>query len=357
MSVLRPSSSAPLPYLCAYFLLLDRSLSSSATGPAAHESACGGQDSSCTSARDLNDSSMNRIEELLLAYGSDKVVHRYARAYDVFLSHRRDQVNLVLEIGIGSLDVFLPGNMFWTLDPKLVLSASTSRYVAESGFDATNYTPGGSLRAWRDFFPRARVIGCDVDEKVLFAEERLQTYKANSMVPSDVRMMMKAEGIDPNRGQVIDFIVDDGCHAFECQIATLKNMWPYLRVGGVYSVEDVDAKVLPFFTEFLISRKVVFFIVQLNLRSSAIILVRSNSAEVVVALSDLDQILKRFYDTAYDDLLTNAAIFEECWLPPYHDIKDRCCLLQEKECFNTGKNKFTFEQCCIPFLLDLAATG
>ena len=36
-------------------------------------------------------------------------------------------------------------------------------------------TPGASLRAWRDFFPNATILGADLDREVLFEEERITT--------------------------------------------------------------------------------------------------------------------------------------------------------------------------------------
>jgi hypothetical protein len=36
-----------------------------------------------------------------------------------------------------------------------------------------------------------------------------------------------------------DVIIDDGLHTKESQIATLRNFFPALRMGGLYIVEDV----------------------------------------------------------------------------------------------------------------------
>jgi cephalosporin hydroxylase len=35
-----------------------------------------------------------------------------------------------------------------------------------------------------------------------------------------------------------DFIIDDGCHAPEAQLATLKHYRPLLNMGGRYFIED-----------------------------------------------------------------------------------------------------------------------
>ena len=37
----------------------------------------------------------------------------------------------------------------------------------------------------------------------------------------------------------VDVIIDDGLHSWEAQQQTLVNMWPSLREGGYYFIEDV----------------------------------------------------------------------------------------------------------------------
>ena len=37
-----------------------------------------------------------------------------------------------------------------------------------------------------------------------------------------------------------DIVIDDGSHVPEHQIATFKTLWPALRGGGLYAVEDIE---------------------------------------------------------------------------------------------------------------------
>jgi hypothetical protein len=40
----------------------------------------------------------------------------------------------------------------------------------------THQGSGGSLRAFREFFPNARIIGLDIDREALFQEGRISTF-------------------------------------------------------------------------------------------------------------------------------------------------------------------------------------
>jgi hypothetical protein len=37
-----------------------------------------------------------------------------------------------------------------------------------------------------------------------------------------------------------DVIIDDGSHAWEHQLETLKNFYPYLKQNGIYIIEDIN---------------------------------------------------------------------------------------------------------------------
>lgn len=90
---------------------------------------------------------------------------------------------------------------------------------------------GGSLRAWRDYFPNARVVGIDnaVDP---VHDDRIESFRADSTAK---------EQLDAVLGdRTFDAVIDDGCHWFPEQRATWVNLWPRVRPGGVYVVEDVQ---------------------------------------------------------------------------------------------------------------------
>ncbi|NBR62073.1 class I SAM-dependent methyltransferase [bacterium] len=92
---------------------------------------------------------------------------------------------------------------------------------------------GGSLEMWRKYFgDKARIIGIDVDPKVL---ER----KADN-----VELFIGDQGDEdfwketlPKIGD-IDVFLDDGSHQVGHQMLTFVEVWPYIKNNGVYMCED-----------------------------------------------------------------------------------------------------------------------
>lgn len=102
------------------------------------------------------------------------------------------------------------------------------------GYMSDLYQPGASLRAWRDFFPNGQVHGMDVQPDCMLKEWRITTHLCNSTHEPDCR-----EWIEANPGLEFDIVVDDGSHWDLHQLATLKNLWPLVKPGGYYVIEDV----------------------------------------------------------------------------------------------------------------------
>jgi 8-demethyl-8-alpha-L-rhamnosyltetracenomycin-C 2'-O-methyltransferase len=151
---------------------------------------------------------------LFARHGTDKGQNGYARTYsEIFAPYRSRPVRL-LEIGIGTLT---PG-------------AESSMY----GHDLPGYRPGASLRAWREYFPRAWVTGFDVQKDTQFSEERIETALCDSTRRTDV------DGFFRSDQPIMDIVIDDGAHDAASQLSTLQNLWPHLRPGGVFVLEDIQ---------------------------------------------------------------------------------------------------------------------
>lgn len=130
----------------------------------------------------------------------------------MLLRDQRESLRSFLEIGIGTLE---PG-------------ANSSML----GYAAEHYRPGGSLRAWRDYFPNAQIFGIDVRPDTQFSEDRIRTFQCDSTDSAAVAALMS--GIPE-----LDIIIDDGSHASEDQLASLANFFPHLKAGGFYFIEDI----------------------------------------------------------------------------------------------------------------------
>ena len=162
-----------------------------------------------------NDDRPLDLAELFRKYGSDKDINGYSQVYFTLLDKIKDMELNFLEIGIGTM---IPG-----VHSSMV------------GFAPAHYKPGASLRAWRDFMPKARIIGLDVQPDTQFDdEERIETYLCYSVGKDAVSKWH--EKVD---GLMLDVIIDDGSHIATDQLVTLSNFYPMLKPGGIYIIEDI----------------------------------------------------------------------------------------------------------------------
>ena len=99
------------------------------------------------------------------------------------------------------------------------------------GYSLPGYAPGGSLRAWRDYFPTGQIVGVDVQPDTQFTEDRITTHLADSSKKEELDAVLKDE--------TFDIIIDDGLHWDETQMQTLRNLWDRVRPGGYYIIEDI----------------------------------------------------------------------------------------------------------------------
>ncbi len=154
------------------------------------------------------------LAALFHQYGSDKDRNGYSQLYFTLFNHLKDKELTMLEIGIGTM---IPG-----------VQSSMQGYALEG------YKPGGSLRAWRDFFTQGRIIGVDIQTDTQFEEERIETHICNSTDEDAVQNFMEELG-----DIKFDIILDDGSHLDDNQLQTLQNLYKYLKPGGIYIIEDI----------------------------------------------------------------------------------------------------------------------
>ena len=159
---------------------------------------------------------MSDLAELFRKYGSDKDRNGYSSLYHILFQGLREKAVNMLEIGIGTMIEGVPSSM--------------------KNYGLPGYAPGGSLRAWRDYFPQGFVVGVDIQQDTQFSDEpRIRTELCDSIDPSQVDLLMNRFDNTPS----FDIILDDGCHLGDSQFKTLKNLFPYVKSGGYYIVEDV----------------------------------------------------------------------------------------------------------------------
>lgn len=156
---------------------------------------------------------INDLSILVEKYGSDKFLSHYTDCYHAVFKNIRPNIKSVLEIGVGSLQNVPSSAMGFTQNHP-------------------HYTPGGSLRAWRDYFPNANIFGVDIAEDCRITEDRIQTMIFSSTDSYQCHV---------NLGSTqYDIVIDDGLHVAEAQLVTLFNMFPHVKDGGFYCVEDMS---------------------------------------------------------------------------------------------------------------------
>ena len=84
--------------------------------------------------------------------------------------------------------------------------------------------PGASLRVWKNYFPKAQIYCADIDDKILFQEERIFTFQMDQLnLLSIERMWSKI-----NKSN-FDLIIDDGLHTCEAAFNLFSNSFKKLK--------------------------------------------------------------------------------------------------------------------------------
>lgn len=93
---------------------------------------------------------------------------------------------------------------------------------------------GGALQAMRDYLPNATIIGFDKEIAQLLIESytRIQIMQGSQDDPVKLKELIKLYG-------PFDLVIDDACHQFEPQLVTFNTLWPHVKSGGLYIIEDV----------------------------------------------------------------------------------------------------------------------
>ena len=141
--------------------------------------------------RDRDAGRVSDLSELATTFGTDKGPkgHNYCPHYEREFAHLRNQPITLLEIGV------------WE---------------------------GASLRMWEAWFPLAEIIGVDIAPKVPCNTDRIST------IVCDIKTFEPIGSYD--------VIIDDGSHhSTDVQVA-YQRLWPRIKPGGIYVIEDLDVQ-------------------------------------------------------------------------------------------------------------------
>jgi hypothetical protein len=189
-----------------------------------------------------------QLTRLFNLHGSDKSgTHNYPDLYAKLINLSNRNRFRLLEIGMGSNHLEVPSNM--------------------GAFGV----PGASLRAWRDLSESIEVWGGDIDARILFSEERIETFEIDQMSQTSWEIFLKnLTNLD------FDLIIDDGLHAPFANLMTIKNLISKLTDGGVLVVEDINSSALSVWRIFekMLSKDHSFRLIKA--KSSYVVLIKKN---------------------------------------------------------------------------------
>jgi len=139
------------------------------------------------------------LDAIGMICGSDKSstfnsAHDYLRHYEFMFDDFRDQDINIIEIGVQK---------------------------------------GPSLKAWKWYFPRATIVGVDIQSRCLKLREERVDVMIGSQADTDFMREVCAK-YPPT------IVIDDGSHLAEHNIVTFEAVFPLLAPGGLYVVEDMS---------------------------------------------------------------------------------------------------------------------
>jgi cephalosporin hydroxylase len=93
---------------------------------------------------------------------------------------------------------------------------------------------GQSVAMWAEYFANGRVVGLDINPGAKQHEtDRVRIEIVDQSKPADLVRAAATHG-------PFDLIVDDGSHIWDHQIVTLRTVFPFVKPGGYYILEDID---------------------------------------------------------------------------------------------------------------------
>ncbi|CAG8961756.1 hypothetical protein HYFRA_00006299, partial [Hymenoscyphus fraxineus] len=148
--------------------------------------------------------------EIAMKWGTDKVTtHNYHYMYEKYMEPIRDRKIKMLEIGLGC-------NM--------------------------NYGPGMSYHTWLEFFPNVDMYYIEYDAACV---ERWSANLTNAKIfTGDQASLPFLQHFITASGGAFDIIIDDGGHTMTQQITSLTTLFPIIKPGGIYFLEDLGTSYL-----------------------------------------------------------------------------------------------------------------
>jgi hypothetical protein len=142
------------------------------------------------------------LKDIALKYTTDKANgHNYMDNYEFHFERLRYKKTKILEIGIG-------------------------------GYTNPN-EGGGSLKMWKEYFENGNIYGFDIDDKLGLDDERIKVFKGSQVDNIFLDSLL-------NELPDLNIVIDDGSHYPAHVIHTFNFIFPRLKSGTIYVVEDTQ---------------------------------------------------------------------------------------------------------------------
>ena len=140
---------------------------------------------------------MRTLDEIALGYKTDKssMGHNYTKLYSLYFEPIRQEKLRIFEIGVDK---------------------------------------GYSIKTWKEYFPNAEITSIDILDLKHMEEERVHVLQGDQ---SDTVFLKK---VNDMHGP-FDIIIDDGSHHNNDMKNSFDFLFPLLKEGGLYIVEDLHA--------------------------------------------------------------------------------------------------------------------
>jgi hypothetical protein len=146
------------------------------------------------------------------------------------MSARRTLAEIAMSLG-GSQDPGTKPDQIWReYEPLFAPLAELPLNILEIGV----YN-GTSIRTLATYFRNARIVGLDLSVPAI----DLSHYPSISMLVCDQRDSTRLNAIcDQHMADGVDIVIDDASHVGEYSLETYRALFPRVRAGGLYVVED-----------------------------------------------------------------------------------------------------------------------
>ena len=167
--------------------------------------------------------SIRRLDQLTALadkFGSDKgtlsEAHGYTRVYSRLFEKLRNSRIVLLEMGLHRFEV----------DRR-------RHHAAEGASGPAIARNAPSLEMWHSYFPRGRIFGFDIDDFSSVSIDRCTIVRGDMASPDDLKRLTDSIG------DAIDIVIDDASHASHHQQIALAHIFPHVKPGGMYIIEDL----------------------------------------------------------------------------------------------------------------------